>query len=500
MSVTPRLEMRGVRRSFGATLALRGVNLTVAPGEVMALVGENGAGKSTLMKVLSGAIPPDAGEMLLDGQSYIPGDPLHARKCGVAMIYQELALAPHLSIMENILLGIEPCHGPLLNWGEMKKRATAALEEVGLGHLRPETEIRRISIAQQQLVEIARAVALDCRVLVLDEPTSSLTAKDIEKLFALIRRLKARNISVVYISHFLEEVREISDRFTVLRDGETVGNGVTAGSTPNNIIALMVGREVDDLYPRSKRTPGEVILEIKDLAGRERPKSASLELRRGEVLGISGLVGAGRTELMRAVFGLDKVVRGGVRIGSFEGVASPQTRWSQRIGMVSEDRKTEGLALGLSIADNLTLARLQGLGPWRLVLPSRQREACKPWIAKIPIKCQGPSQPINGLSGGNQQKVAIARLLHADVDVLLLDEPTRGIDVGSKAQIYQLIDELAAQGKAVMMISSYIPELLGVCDRIAVMSRGRLSETRDRSDWDEHQLMAAAIGKEEAFK
>ena len=495
-ATSPRLEMRGVRRSFGATKALRGVELSVAPGEVMALVGENGAGKSTLMKILSGAIPPDDGKMFLDGAEYVPANPLHARTSGVAMIYQELALAPHLSVMENILLGIEPTRGPLMNWGEMKRRAIAALREVGLEHVSPELQIRRLSIAQQQLVEIARAVALDCRVLVLDEPTSSLTAKDIEKLFALIRRLKAKNISVVYISHFLEEVQAISDRFTVLRDGETVGAGVTKETANEKIIALMVGRDVDELYPRSKRTPGEVILEVKNLSGVVKPKSASLQLRRGEVLGVSGLVGAGRTELMRAVFGLNQVASGDIHVGSFTGTGTPANRWAQRMGMVSEDRKTEGLALGLSIADNLTLARLDGLGPWRFVLPSRQHAACLPWIKKIPIKCQGPAQRISGLSGGNQQKVALARLLHADVDVLLLDEPTRGIDVGSKAQIYQLIDELAARGKAVLMISSYIPELLGVCDRIAVMSRGRMSETRDREQWDERQLMAAAIGQE----
>lgn len=489
--------MRGVRRSFGATKALRGVELTVAPGEVMALVGENGAGKSTLMKILSGAIPPDEGKMFLDGAEYVPTNPLHARKSGVAMIYQELALAPHLSVMENILLGIEPRLGPLMNWPEMKRRAAAALAEVGLENVSPEIEIRKLSIAQQQLVEIARAVALDCRVLVLDEPTSSLTAKDIEKLFALIRRLKTQNISIVYISHFLEEVRAVCDRFTVLRDGETVGSGVTAETPNEKIIALMVGRNVDELYPRSQRTPGDLILEIKNLSGVAKPKGASLQLRRGEVLGISGLVGAGRTELMRAIFGLNSVTSGEIRVGTFDGNFSPAQRWSQRVGVVSEDRKTEGLALGLSIADNLTLSRLDGLGPLNLVLPSRQNAACKPWIAKIPIKCQGPEQRISGLSGGNQQKVAIARLLHADVDVLLLDEPTRGIDVGSKAQIYQLIDELAARGKAVLMISSYIPELLGTCDRIAVMSRGKLTEARDRVRCDEKQLLAAAIGQEE---
>ncbi len=489
--------MRGVKRSFGATKALRGVELSVVPGEVMALIGENGAGKSTLMKILSGAIPPDEGKMFLDGADYIPGNPLHARKSGVAMIYQELALAPHLSVMENILLGIEPTRGPLMNWPEMKRRASAALAEVGLSHVSPEIEVRKLAIAQQQLVEIARAVALDCRVLVLDEPTSSLTAKDIEKLFALIRRLKAKNISIIYISHFLEEVRAVCDRFTVLRDGETVGSGMTAEVPNEKIIALMVGRNVEDLYPRSPRTAGDVILEVKELGGVIKPSSASLQLRRGEVFGISGLVGAGRTELLRAIFGLNQVMRGEIRVGEFSGVASPKERWSQRVGLVSEDRKTEGLALGLSIAENLTLSRLSGLGPIGLVMPSRQREACKPWIAKIPIKCQGPAQRISGLSGGNQQKVAIARLLHADVDVLLLDEPTRGIDVGSKAQIYQLIDELAARGKAVLLISSYIPELLGTCDRIAVMSRGKLSETRERVKWDEKQLLTAAIGQEE---
>jgi ribose transport system ATP-binding protein len=490
-----RLEMHGVRKSFGATKALKGVDITVEPGEVLALVGENGAGKSTLMKVLSGAHQPDEGRMSLDGEPYMPHNPLQARAQGVAMIYQELALAPHLSVMENILLGIEPTRGPLMNWRLMQERASAALGQVGLEHVRPDLPLRLLSIAQQQLVEIARAVALECRVLVLDEPTSSLTLHDIEKLFHLIRKLKERDISVIYISHFLEEVLEISDRFTVLRDGETVGSGVTRSTAIEQIIALMVGRDVEDLYPRSERTPGEVILELTDVGGAEKPLSASFKLHRGEVMGIAGLVGAGRTELMRTIFGLDRVKQGEIRVGAYEGSAEPAGRWAQRVGMVSEDRKTEGLALGLSIADNVTLPRLDGLGPWRLVVPERQRAACNRWIERIPIKCAGPDQKVNGLSGGNQQKVAIARLLHADVDVLLLDEPTRGIDVGSKAQIYQLIDELASAGKAVLLISSYLPELLGICDRIAVMCRGRLSEARPRSSWNEHSLMLVATGQ-----
>ncbi len=454
-----RLEMRGVRKSFGATQALRGVSLVVAPGEVMALVGENGAGKSTLMKVLSGAIRPDAGEMFLDGEAYVPGNPLHARESGVAMIYQELSLAPHLSVMENILLGVEPGRRGWLDWRTMRQRAATALGEVGL-EVDPAMPVRKLSIAQKQLVEIARAVALDCRVLVLDEPTSSLTARDIEKLFGLIARLTARGISVVYISHFLEEVQRISDRFTVLRDGETVGTGATADTPVTQIIAWMVGRNVRELYPKSARTAGEVVA-----------KYEGLELRRGEVVGIAGLIGSGRTEFLRRAF-----AQGG---------------WSRGVGMVSEDRKTEGLAAGLSVADNLTLPKLD-----RLVRPSRLRAACRPWIERIPIKCAGPEQRVSDLSGGNQQKVAIARLLHADVDVWLLDEPTRGIDVGSKAEIYRLIDELAAQGKAVLMVSSYLPELLGVCDRIAVMHRGKLSEARPREEWDEHKLMLVATGQE----
>jgi ribose transport system ATP-binding protein len=495
--------MKGVHKCFGATHALRGVDLSVRAGEVHALVGENGAGKSTLMKVLSGAHAPDQGQMWLDGVAYLPRGPLDARQSGVAMIYQELSLAPHLSVMENILLGIEPTAGPLVRWSEMRCRAWQALDEVGAGDISPEAELRTLPIAKQQMVEIARAVAVQCRVLVLDEPTSSLPQSDIEKLFALIRRLKAKGLAIVYISHVLEEVQEISDRYTVLRDGQTMGTGVTSEATVGQIIALMVGREVGDLYPPHQRTPGEVMLEVRDLAGADKPACATLTLRRGEVLGIAGLVGAGRTELVRAVFGLDGVTSGSVKIGAYRGPASPALRWSQRAGMVSEDRKNEGLAVGLSVADNVTLPRLDGLGPWRLVTPARQAAATRPWIDRIPIKCLSPHQPASALSGGNQQKVALARLLHADVDVLLLDEPTRGIDVGSKAQVYRLINELAqgdpAAGrkpKAVLMISSYLPELLGVCDSIAVMCRGRLGRPRPAAEWDEHQLMLAATGQE----
>jgi ribose transport system ATP-binding protein len=331
-------------------------------------------------------------------------------------------------------------------------------------------------------------------VLVLDEPTSSLTAEDIQQLFALVRRLKQQGHAIIFISHFLEEVKEISDRFTVLRDGKSVGEGETASVPTQEIIALMVGREVKELYPRSRRTSGEAVLQIDDLAGLLKPASASLTLHRGEVLGIAGLVGAGRTEFLRAVFGLDPIRRGQIKLGAYLGPASPARRWAQGMGMVSEDRKAEGLALSLSVADNMTLSRLRGFGPAGLVMPSRQHAATGNWIERLQIKCRSPRQPADSLSGGNQQKVALARLLQHDVDVLLLDEPTRGIDVGSKAEVYRLIDELAMQRKAVLMVSSYLPELLGVCDRVAVMCRGHLHPARRVEEIDERQIMQAATG------
>ena len=501
---THRLRMEQVRKRFGATIALAGVDLAVNAGEVHALIGENGAGKSTLMKVLSGALQPDDGRMWLDDQPYRPQSPADGRASGVAMVYQELSLAQHLSVMENILLGMEPTAGPLVRWGEIRRTAAEAMQQVGHEDIPLDAPVAQLSTAEQQLVEIARSMAVGCRVLVLDEPTSSLTRKDIERLFTLIRRLKDQGHAIVYISHFLEEVQEISDTFTVLRDGETVGRGVTDESEVGQIINMMVGREVKDLYPRSDRQRGESVLEINNLAGRDRPSSASLELHRGEVVGIAGLVGAGRTEMMRAIFGLDPVLSGEVRVGTYRGGESPRDSWLRGVGMVSEDRKYEGLALGLSIAENITLPRLRGLGPWRFVTPGGQDRASAPHIQHMPIKCTSPRQQVDNLSGGNQQKVAVARLLHADVDVLLLDEPTRGIDVGSKAQIYQLIDELTcgaqtagAKPKAVLMISSYLPELLGICDRIAVMHRGRLGPCRPVEEVDEHSLMLAATGVEE---
>ena len=493
--VPPLLDMRGVVKAFGPNRALDGVSLGLRAGEVHALVGENGAGKSTLMKVLSGAHRPDSGSMALAGQPYAPRGPREARALGVAMIYQELTIAPHLSVEANVMLGRERTRLGIVRRGEHRHLVREALGLLEHPDIRPDAIAGTLSVGARQLVEVARALVSDARVIVFDEPTSSLTDRDSERLFEVIGRLRDRGLAIVYISHFLEEVRRVADRYTVLRDGRTVASGLMAGTELTTIIAQMVGRELADLFPRVEHDPGDPVLELHDLAGRVLPKNAGLVLRRGEVLGIAGLVGAGRTELLRAVFGLDAVRSGRVVVKGLErSRATPRRRIAEGIGLLSEDRKGEGLALGRSIADNLTYSGLRSysrLG-W-LDLRRRRAEAIR-WMKALRVRAAGPEQRIGDLSGGNQQKVALARLLHQRADVLLLDEPTRGIDVGSKAEVYRLIGELAADGKAVLMVSSYLPELFGVCDRLAVMSRGVLSPARPIGEWTEHGVMEVATG------
>jgi ribose transport system ATP-binding protein len=485
----PILQLSDIRKRFGATIALDGVSFEVAPGEVHALVGENGAGKSTLMKILSGALEPDAGTMQLGGAAYAPAGPLEARRAGVVMVNQELAIAPHLSVAENIVLGAEPGRRGWVRHAESRRIAAAALAELGRPDIRVDALAGDLSIAEQQLVEIARALALGCRVLVLDEPTSSLTQGDVAKLFALVRRLRSQGKSVIYISHFLEEVAALSDRYTVLRDGRSVATGRTAETTMETVAQLMVGRRVDELYVHHTRIPGQVVLEVENIAGAVKPARASLQLHRGEVLGLAGLVGAGRSELLRTIFGLDAVRSGAVRVGVHAGPASPLRRWREGVGYLSEDRKTEGLALNLSLEQNLTLPRLDAF-----LRPAALARETADWIQRLGVRCAGPGQPVGHLSGGNQQKIALGRLLRNNADVLLLDEPTRGVDIGAKQNIYRLIDQLAGSGKAVLIVSSYLPELLGSCDRVAVMCRGVLGPARPVTDWTEHDIMLAATG------
>ncbi len=491
----PALCLTGIAKSFGATRALRGVALEIAPGEVHAVIGENGAGKSTLMKILSGAHTADAGTMELGGQPYAPTDPHDARLKGVAMIYQELNLALHLSAQENILLGAESARAGWIDRRASRARARAALAQLGHESLDLDRPAGSFSIATQQIIEIARALLTNPRVLIMDEPTSSLTQADTERLFAAIGRLRAQGVSIIYISHFLEECRRIADRFTVLKDGETVGTGEMKAASLDHIVTLMTGREVKDLYPRSAHALGGVVVEARAVASVPRLKRAVLQVRAGEIFGLAGLIGAGRTDLLRAMFALDALEAGEVVIvGAANRRATPRRRWAQGVGFLSENRKEEGLMLSQSIADNLTLTKPEAFGRFGWISARRQRAAADRWIAELRIKCREAAQTIGQLSGGNQQKVAIARLLEHPARIFLLDEPTRGIDVGSKAQIYELIGRLAAGGKAVVIVSSYLPELLGLCDTIGVMCRGELTAIRPRAEWTEAEIMRAATG------
>lgn len=493
----PLLSMRNISKSFGATRALNDVSLDLSAGSVMALLGENGAGKSTLMKILSGACTPDSGRIELAGGPFRPGNPHEARDAGIAMIYQELNLAPDLSVEDNIMLGRETSRFGLLSRARQRPRVVDALRLLGHPELELHTPVDRLSVAARQLVEIARALVHEARIIVFDEPTSSLTQSDTARLFEVIRKLKASGIGIIYISHFLEEIRQVCDCYTVLRDGCVAGTGELSGASEAEIVRMMVGRSVDELFPRVPHTPGEACLNISQLSGRVSPRDVSFEVRRGEILGIAGLVGAGRTELLRCLFGLDAVESGEVRFAKHSARGTPRARIAAGLGLVSEDRKGEGLAQGRSIADNVTYSGLSRYSRFGWLNLRRRSEAVRQWMQDLSIKARTPEQSVSDLSGGNQQKVAIARVLHQEADVFLLDEPTRGIDVGTKAEIYRLMGELAARGKSVLFVSSYFTELLAVCDRIAVMERGRLREIRPTIEWTEESLMHAAVGLEE---
>ena len=484
------LRMSGIHKRYGALVALGGVDLEVARGELHALVGENGAGKSTLMKVLSGAERADAGAMELGGSAYAPTGPLDALRSGVAMIYQELNLAPDLSVAENLVLGREPSRFGLVDRSTRRAIVDRVLAVVAHPDLAADRIVRDLGPGARQLVEIGRALAFDCKLVVLDEPTSSLSATEARALDGVLDRLRERGVSIVYITHFLEEVERLAARYTVLRDGKTVGAGNVPGTPMKAIVAQMVGRPLEEIYPAHGRTRGERIIRLDGVAGKRLPTSASLDLHRGEVLGLAGLVGAGRTELLRALIGLDAVRSGAITIAASTDRGAPvTTRIAQGVGMLSEDRKTEGVALDRPIVDNVMMTRDVA----RFGVLGRDRDArTQDWMTKLGIKAQSPQQRAGDLSGGNQQKVALGRLLQQDADVFLLDEPTRGIDVGSKSEIYARIDALCAAGKAVLVVSSYLPELLGICDRIAVMRRGVLGEARLTSEWTEASLLEAA--------
>jgi ribose transport system ATP-binding protein len=493
------LNLRGIKKSFGPTIALDGVDLELREGEVHALIGENGAGKSTLMNVVAGSLQPDQGTMEINGRPYAPSNPLDARTNGIALIHQELSLCPHLSVAENVLMGIESSHLGWLDRDNLITRTNEVLKTFHHADVRPDKRVGDLSVAARQIVEISRALAARARIILMDEPTSSLQREDVQQLFTLIRKLSAEGISVVYISHFLEEVRQISDRFTVLRDGRSVATGEIANTTDDELIAKMVGRAQQHLFPvRSKPGgPPQTILEVQNLASPPLLKNASFELRRGEILGIAGLMGSGRTPLLRTIFGLEHQQNGSIVVNKKalpSGRSTPAMRLIEGLGYLSEDRKGDGLTLSQSIADNVTVTKFDSCSRFGWLDLSAQRKQAEKLVNALKIRTQGVQQNAGSLSGGNQQKVIVARLLHQDADVLLLDEPTRGIDIGSKAQVYETIAACAAQNKAVLMVSSYLPELFGMCDRLAVMSRGRLSEVKPIDQWTPESVLQAAIG------
>ena len=493
------LKLSNIHKSFGPTIALDGVDLELREGEVHALIGENGAGKSTLMNVVAGSLQPDNGSMEINGRPYTPSNPLDARTHGIALIHQELSLCPHLTVAENVLMGIESSRLGWLDRNRLFARTNEVLQTFHHAGIRPEKRVGDLSVAARQIVEISRAIAAQARIILMDEPTSSLQREDVVHLFKLIRKLSAEGISVIYISHFLEEVRQIADRFTVLRDGRSVATGEIATTSDDELIAKMVGRAQESLFPVRTRPSGapETILEVRDLASPPLLKNASFDLRRGEILGIAGLMGSGRTPLLRTIFGLNRHENGSILINNKtlpSGRSTPAMRLIEGFGYLSEDRKGDGLTLNQSIADNVTVTRFDSCSRWGWLDLGAQRRQAEKLVNALKIRTRGVQQEVGALSGGNQQKVVVGRLLHQDADVLLLDEPTRGIDIGSKAQVYETIAECAANNKAVLMVSSYLPELFGMCDRLAVMSRGRLSEVRPIDQWTPETVLQAAIG------
>ncbi|MCX7019353.1 MAG: sugar ABC transporter ATP-binding protein [Candidatus Sumerlaeota bacterium] len=491
------LEVRGLDKAFGATRALDSASLQIREDEIHALVGENGAGKSTLIKVLAGALRADAGDITWLGRRWFPPTPAAARDMGIATCHQELSIAPHLSVTENILLGQEISTAGWVCRRESRRHVIRILETLDQAHIPVDAPAGSLPISSQQLVEIARAIASNARLIILDEPTSSLTQSDAQSLFALIRRLRERGTSFLYVSHFLEEIMQLCDHYTVMSDGRTVGSGRVAGTTIDGLISMMVGRKITDLYPQTPHKQGEPLLTLSGLAGAGgKPGRTDFSVRRGEILGIGGLVGSGRSELLRAIYGLRRAQRGRVTISKYpdENMAAKSVahRLRRGLGFASEDRKTEGLSPRQSLAENIGLSALQRAARGGWLRPRILRALAREAADSLSAVYRDIGQPVMDLSGGNQQKIALARLLFSQSDVLLLDEPTRGIDVGSKTVIYQWLGAEAARGKAIMLTSSYLPELLGMCDRIGMMCRGRLVALGPRTAWTEEKMLLAA--------
>jgi rhamnose transport system ATP-binding protein len=490
------LTLTGIRKSFAGVQALKGVSFDLRPGEVHALVGENGAGKSTLIKVVTGAHSPDAGTLIVRGQPVADNDPVRSRQLGIAAIYQQPALFPDLTVAENIALGLEPGGWwRRVRWGRRRDRARQLLARVGAA-IDPEADARRLSMPEQQLVEIARALGANAGVLIMDEPTASLSDAEVDHLFRVIRELRGRGVGIVYISHRLEELPRIADRVTVLRDGEVVGTRLMAEVTRPDLIRLMVGRELSAVFPKRAVPVGDVVLEVRGLSCRAASvRNVSLGVRAGEILGLAGLVGAGRTELARVLFGLTPADAGQILLrGRPVVIDSPARAVALGIAYVPEDRRRHGVILEMPVAANATLATLRAVSAHGLLDFRRERAVAADFVRLLGIKTASLDQLVGHLSGGNQQKVALARWLAADPTVLILDEPTQGVDVGAKAEIHRLMGDLAGRGIAIIMISSELPEVLGMSDRIAVMYGGTVVGTLDRAAATQEAVLELALG------
>ena len=488
----PIFNIQHISKSFGGVHALQDVHFEIFPGEVHALLGENGAGKSTLIKIITGVYQPDAGELFFAGSPIRFANTRAAQAHGIAAIYQEPSLFPDLDIAENIMVGRQPMGRLGVDWKRMYQEASALLRRLGLS-LDPRTKARELSVAQQQVVEIARALSINAKVLIMDEPTSSLTQHEVEELFTIVRQLRASGTAIVFISHRLEELFALADRVTTLRDGAYVGTRAMADVTTDDLIRMMVGRSLDELFPKQAVEAGAVVLEVKGLGVIGSFSDVSFELRRGEILGMAGLIGAGRTNVARALFGTEPATSGTIMLdGKIVTIRSPDAAMALGIGYVPEDRKEHGLVLAMSIADNITLPVISTFARGGWLDASREHQAAAAGSKQLEVKMSSVAQQAGQLSGGNQQKVVLAKWLGTHPRVLILDEPTRGIDVGTKAAVHALMSSLAAQGMAILMISSELPEILGMSDRILVMREGRLTGHFSRAEATQEQLMAAA--------
>lgn len=490
------LEMKGIGKTFPGVKALEGVNLTVRAGQVHALLGENGAGKSTLIKILSGAYIKDEGQIYWEGQPVDIRNPQDAQQLGISTIYQEFNLAPHLSVAENIFLGHLPKKGLLVDWAYVRERSQEILASLGVT-LSVDTPTAELAVAEQQLVEIAKALNRQTRILVMDEPSAVLGEKDLEKLFNVVRQLQANGIGIIYISHRLREIFELADQVTVLKDGRYVDTRDVAAVSMDDLVRLMIGRELADVYPDRAPQPGEVLLEVKNIARAGILHNISFQLRAGEIVGFAGITGSGRTELARVIFGADPYSGGEMWLaGQPYRVGSPADAINHGVALVTEDRKRQGLLLKLSVTINTTISGLKKLCRGSIIKLSEELRLVQQLIQQLSIKTPGPSFLVVNMSGGNQQKVVLARWLSIGSRLFILDEPTRGIDVGSKSEIYQIMADLAAQGVGILMISSELPEVLGMSDRIMVMREGRIAKELTRAEASEEIIMHYAVGSE----